>query len=467
MDSQKKMLSSIPQVDLLMRQPLLMQAQTRYGKAQVTAVIRSYLQDLRVQLIKGEKKSVPTTDELCRAIHMQLERKEKPALFRVINATGVALHTNLGRAPLAESAIQAVTTAAKYCNLEYDVEHGGRGSRNDLVEPLLCEICGCEAAMVVNNNAAALLLALSTFSFGKEIPVSRGELVEIGDSFRIPEIMAQSGGTLAEVGTTNKTRLNDYEMVLNTKDVGLLLKVHTSNYRVVGFTESVSVRDLSALAKKHGVPLLMDLGSGALLESSEYPFNEPTVPQTLRDGADLVCFSGDKLMGGPQAGVLVGKRELIRKMRKNPLARALRIDKLSLAALEATLRLYRDPAHAKQNVPVLRMLCASKQELLEKANTLSQLLVQSAARAQFAVLQVSRPVGGGSAPDQELESFAVAVLPETMSVSALEERLRYAPVPIIARIADGRLLLDIATLTTDDFATIVDQIAAIGKESAQ
>lgn len=466
MDLQKKLLSSIPQVDLLMRQPLLKQAEKRYGRAQVLAVTRAQLDALRAALLKGDCKTAPSTEELCRAIDHQLERQEKPALFRVLNATGVALHTNLGRAPLADEAVKAIeAVAAGYCNLEYDVENGGRGSRNHLVEPLLCEICGSEAAMVVNNNAAALLLALSTLSFGKEIPVSRGELVEIGDSFRLPDIMAQSGGTLVEVGTTNKTRLSDYEDVLQSKNTGLVLKVHTSNYRVVGFTDGVGVSELSRLAKSYSVPLVVDLGSGAMLEAPEYPFaDEPTVPQTLRDGADLVCFSTDKLLGGPQAGILLGGRELIDRMRRNPLARALRIDKLSLAALEATLRCYRDPARAKRCVPVLRMLCASGQELREKADTLCQILGQSAAGAEFAVLPVKRPVGGGSAPGQELDSFAVSVLPATMPVSVLEERLRHAEVPIIARIASGRLLFDISTLAAADFPYIVNQTAQLLKE---
>lgn len=468
MDSRKNRLRTIPQVDFLIRQPQLMQAQTHFGSTRVVSAARAYLQHLRKQLLQETDREVPSLKSICKAVLDQLEQLEKPALYRVINATGVALHTNLGRAPLAKSAIKAVVTAAGCCNLEYDVENGRRGSRNDLVEPLLCEICGCEAAMAVNNNAAALLLALSTLSPGRHVPVSRGELVEIGDSFRVPEIMGQSGAVLTEVGTTNKTKLSDYKTVLNTKPTGLLLKVHTSNYRVVGFTQQVSVRDLSVLAKAHNVPLLVDLGSGAVLEKSQYSFmDEPTVPQILADGADLVCFSGDKLLGGPQAGILLGKRELIEQMRKNPLARALRMDKLSLAALEATLRLYRDPEQAKRELPVLQMLCTSKQELREKANTLLLLLKHSDAHAQFSVLAVSRPVGGGAAPCQELDSFAVAVMPQTMSVTELEQHLRGCVVPIIARISEGRLLLDVSTIETCDFSLIVDQIAKIGKESAQ
>lgn len=468
MDSRKNRLSMIPQVDFLIRQPQLMQAQTRFGRPRVVSAARTYLEQLRRQLLRETDRGVPTVESICKAVFNQLEQLEKPALYRVINATGVALHTNLGRAPLAQSAIEAVVTAAGCCNLEYDVENGQRGSRNHLVEPLLCEICGCEAAMAVNNNAAALLLALSTLSPRRHVPVSRGELVEIGDSFRVPEIMAQSGAVLTEVGTTNKTKRSDYEMVLNTEPTGLLLKVHTSNYRVVGFTQQVSAKDLSVLAKAHQVPLLVDLGSGAVLEKSQYPFaDEPTVPQILADGADLVCFSGDKLLGGPQAGILLGKRELIEQMRRNPLARALRMDKLSLAALEATLRLYRDPAQAKRELPVLRMLCASKQELHEKANALLALLNQSNAPAEISVLAVTRPVGGGAAPGQELDSFAVALLPQTMSLAQLEQHLRGCAVPIIARISEGRLLLDVSTIEICDFPLIVDQIAQIGKESVE
>lgn len=463
MEPDKRILRLIPQVDLLVREPSMEHAAVRYGRERVLRAARAELNSLRAALLEGSTSTVPAAKELCIAVCTRLEREGKPSLRRVLNATGVALHTNLGRAPLADEAVKAVASAAAgYCNLEYDLERGVRGSRNSLLEPLLCELCGCEAAMVVNNNAAALLLALFVLSPGKKIPVSRGELVEIGDSFRLPDIMAQSGGILSEVGTTNKTRLRDYEEVLQSGDAGILLKVHTSNYRITGFTESVSVPELAGLAKAYEVPLLVDLGSGALLEETDYPFaGEPTVPQTLRDGSNLVCFSADKLLGGPQAGILLGDRDLIARMRKSPLARALRIDKLSLAALEATLRLYRDPMNAKNCIPALRMLNAAGWELREKGERLLALLQNECVSAAFSLLPQKRPVGGGSAPGQELDSYAVGIVPEELSVKELENRLRHAAVPIIARIADGRLLLDVSTLEETDFVLATGQVAEI------
>ncbi len=463
MEPDQNILRLIPQVDLLMREPSMEDLIAGYGRERVLHAARAEQNSLRAALLEGTISAVPAVGELCKMVCSRLEREGKPSLCRVLNATGVALHTNLGRAPLADAAVKAVAAAAGgYCNLEYDLEQGVRGSRNSLVEPLLCELCGCEAAMVVNNNAAALLLALSVLSPGKKIPVSRGELVEIGDSFRMPDIMAQSGGILTEVGTTNKTRLRDYEEVLQSGNAGVLLKVHTSNYRVMGFTESVSVPKLAGLAKTYEVPLLVDLGSGALLEETEYPFTgEPTVPRTLRDGANLVCFSADKLLGGPQAGILLGNRELIARMRRSPLARALRIDKLSLAALEATLLLYRDPANAKNRIPALRMLNASGKELREKGGRLLALLQNRCASAAFSLLPQKRPVGGGSAPGQELDSYAVGIVPMGMSVAELENRLRHAAVPIVARIADGHLLLDVSTLEETDFELAVQQTAEI------
>ncbi|MBE6907965.1 MAG: L-seryl-tRNA(Sec) selenium transferase [Ruminococcaceae bacterium] len=469
MELDQNVLRLIPQVDLLMREPSMEHAAARYGRERVLHAARAQLNSLRAALLEGSTSTVPAAEELCETVCSRLEREEKPSLRRVLNATGVALHTNLGRAPLAEAAVKAVAAAAEgYCNLEYDLERGVRGSRNSLLEPLLCQLCGCEAAMAVNNNAAALLLALSVLSPGKKIPVSRGELVEIGDSFRLPDIMAQSGGILTEVGTTNKTRLRDYEEVLQSGDVGILLKVHTSNYRITGFTESVSVPELEGLARTYGVPLLVDLGSGALLEETDYPFTgEPTVPQTLRDGANLVCFSADKLLGGPQAGILLGDRRLISWMRKSPLARALRIDKLSLAALEATLLLYRDPANARNCIPALRMLNATGGELREKGGRLLALLQNECVSAAFSLLPQKRPVGGGSAPGQELDSYAVGIFPVGMSVAELENRLRHAAVPIVARISDGHLLLDVSTLEEPDFGLVVQQTTQIldGKRS--
>ena len=417
------------------------------------------LDSLRAGLLAGEVREIPSMEALEKQTVEALKKARESGLRRVINATGVALHTNLGRAPLAEKALKALEAAAGYLNLEYDLPSGERGSRGTFVEPLLCALCGSEAALVVNNNAAALLLALSTFSKGKEIVVSRGELVEIGDGFRIPDIMAESGGTLCEVGSTNKTRLSDYENAIN-EQTGMLLKVHTSNYRVIGFSSSVQVRELAALGAKHNLPVLADLGSGAVLEASEYPFSgEPTVPQTLRDGADLVCFSGDKLLGGPQAGILLGKKELIARMKRHPLARALRIDKLSLAALEATLRLYENPKRAKEEIPVLASLSAVSESLRRQAQALCREIVESGADCGTRVVPQQRPVGGGAAPGQLLDGFAVAVCPHRCAVEQLEALLRNANPPVIARIFDGELLFDPATISESDFEAVAAALA--------
>ncbi|MEM1484204.1 L-seryl-tRNA(Sec) selenium transferase [Oscillospiraceae bacterium PP1C4] len=460
MDLQQALLRAIPQVDELLHAPELEDAANLQGRAAVLGAVRAELDALRASILCGNIRTNPPHAFLVEAALKRLEQDSAPKLRRVLNATGVALHTNLGRAPLASCALEAIqAVAGGYSNLEYDLEAGARGSRNTHIERLLCTLCGCEAALVVNNNAAAVLLALATFARGKDILVSRGELVEIGDSFRIPDIMEQSGGRLVEVGTTNKTHLRDYESALKGGNIGVLLKVHTSNFRIVGFTEAVSVRELSELGKVYKVPTLVDLGSGALMEVSVYPFtDEPTVPQMLREGADLVCFSGDKLLGGPQAGILLGRRTLIDQMRKNPLARALRIDKLSLAALEATLRLYQNPLQAKEQIPVLRMLCAGVETLRIRTEQLYGQILQSGAACEVQMISQSRPVGGGSVPAQELDGFVIALKPHHISVGELESRLRYAAVPIVARIASDRLLLDVSTLEDKDFSLITDEI---------
>ena len=459
MDEKRALLQKIPQVDLLLRREAVREACESFGHTAVRKAVRQVLDSLRAGLLAGEVREIPSMEALEKQTVEALKKARESGLRRVINATGVALHTNLGRAPLAEKALKALEAAAGYLNLEYDLSSGERGSRGTFVEPLLCALCGSEAALVVNNNAAALLLALSTFSKGREIVVSRGELVEIGDGFRIPDIMAESGGTLCEVGSTNKTRLSDYENAIN-EQTGMLLKVHTSNYRVIGFSASVQVRELAALGAKHNLPVLADLGSGAVLEASEYPFSgEPTVPQTLRDGADLVCFSGDKLLGGPQAGILLGKKELIARMKRHPLARALRIDKLSLAALEATLRLYENPKRAKEEIPVLASLSAVSESLRRQAQALCREIVESGADCGTRVVPQQRPVGGGAAPGQLLDGFAVAVCPHRCAVEQLEALLRNANPPVIARIFDGELLFDPATISESDFEAVAAALA--------
>ncbi len=364
-------LKKIPSMTLLVEEPefekLLSQASRKY----LVEVIREVLAEKRKVILSGHEPDLdlPT---LWREVEMKLEAKGAYHLRRVINGTGVVIHTNLGRSLLAAQALEQIqTTAQFYSNLEFDLEAGQRGSRYSHVEDLLIELTGAEAALVVNNNAAAVLLSLDTLAKGKEVIVSRGQLVEIGGSFRIPEVMTRSGAFLREVGTTNKTHLRDYEAVL-TEQTALLLKVHTSNYRIVGFTAEVPLEDLVALGQRHNIPVMEDLGSGSFIDVSKFGLEkEPTVVEVVRAGADVVTFSGDKLLGGPQAGIIVGRKNYIQALRSNPLNRALRIDKLTLAALEATLKLYRNEEQALRDIPTLAQLSISLRELQERAKSLS------------------------------------------------------------------------------------------------
>jgi L-seryl-tRNA(Ser) seleniumtransferase len=369
----------------------------------------------------------------------QLRSLRDAHLRRAINATGVVVHTNLGRAPLAEAALdEIVRTAAGYSNLEYDLDSGARGSRQDHVAGILRRLTGAEAALVVNNNAAAVMLALAALAEGREVLVSRGELIEIGDGFRIPDVLARSGAILHEVGTTNRTRASDYERAVGP-ETALLLRVHQSNFRVLGFTEQPSVKELAAVARRHDLPLVDDLGSGAF-----FPFeDEPSAQDSLAAGADLACFSGDKLLGGPQAGVIVGRADLVERLRRHPLQRALRADKLTLAALEGTLRLYLDPVRAAREIPVLRMLGDDVRSVRARAERL-------AALTGGEVEETVGRVGGGALPLAELPSFACAVAEE------LARPLRLGDPPVVGVVRDGRLLLDCRTLTDAE----VEEVAA-------
>jgi L-seryl-tRNA(Ser) seleniumtransferase len=366
--------------------------------------------------------------------------REAPRLRRVINATGVIVHTNLGRAPLPAAALDAIAEAAAgYSNLEYDLDAGARGSRHAHIEQLLCELTGAEAAMAVNNCASAVLLAAAALAAGRDIVVSRGQLVEIGGSFRVPDVVAQSGARLVEVGTTNRTRLGDYEAAIGA-DTGAIMRAHQSNFRTVGFVEEVGIEELCGL----GVPVIDDVGSGALAERVPELADEPPVRRSVAAGAAVVCFSGDKLLGGPQAGLMVGTRAAIERCRRHPLARALRIDKLSLAALEATLRIYRDPARALREIPVLRMLTAGDEELQARAEAMC------AAIDGADVIRAAAKVGGGALPLLELEGPVCAVDPGALGADELARRLRASDPPVIGRVRDGWLVLDPRTLSDDE-----------------
>ena len=379
-------------------------------------------------------------------IGARLRRMQSPGLKKVLNGTGTILHTNLGRAPLGkEAASRVLETVSGYCNLEYDLEDGCRGERCGQIENILCEITGAEAAVAVNNNAAALLLILCTLAQGGEVIVSRGELVEIGGQFRIPDVMKQSGAGLVEVGTTNRTRLSDYETAV-TETTKAILKVHTSNYRIIGFTEETSIEQLAPLREKYGILLIEDLGSGALLDLTKYGLpGEPNVQDALRRGADIVCFSGDKLLGGPQAGIIAGKKEYIEKMRSNPLFRALRIDKITAAFLETILLEYRSMERALVRIPTLRMLTQNEKEIAEDAAELKILLEQAAFDAEIALYPCRSKVGGGALPVTELPSMAVGIRPSKISAETLSRRLRRLPIPVVTRIEDENVLVDART----------------------
>ena len=452
------LLRQIPKMDDLLARPDI--AALLPGAADAA---REVLARLRSAILAGECDKLPANDEIAAMIAAQVQRENTPSLRRLINATGVILHTNLGRAPLARCAIDAVSSVAgSYSTLEYSAELGERGNRHSHVSGLLARLTGAEDALVVNNNAAAVLLMLAALAQGREVIVSRGELVEIGGSFRIPEVMEQSGCILREVGATNRTRVSDYQAAIHPEKTGALLKAHTSNYKILGFTQEVSVTELAALSAEHDLPFLYDLGSGPLLPLGIS--DEPHAAQCVAGGADVVCFSGDKLLGGPQAGIIVGKRVYLERMKKHPLLRALRIDKLTLAALEATLRLYLHPERARREIPTLRMLGASHQELRNAAERIAVLL--EPVSDMIEVSDDFGQVGGGCAPTQQLPSAVVAISPRGVSVDELERRLRGSSPGIIARIAKDRLLIDPRTVDESDFEYIAQQVIAALKEGA-
>ncbi len=442
----------IPSVDQLLARPLLADLTGRAGRPLVLDATRRVLAALRAELAgttaaPGELSGhADIAGELERRIILEVEDWLRPSLRPVINATGVVLHTNLGRAPLSAEALDRVREAAAgYSNLEYDLEAGARGKRDAHTARLLAHLLGAEAAIVVNNNAAAVLLVLHELARDGEVIVSRGELIEIGDGFRIPEIMAASGARLREVGTTNRTRLVDYERAIGA-ETRLLLRVHPSNFRVVGFTDRPSLEELVALGARSGLPVYEDLGSGCLLDLAGAGVGEPVARSSLAAGVPLVSFSGDKLLGGPQAGIIAGKKEFVARVRRNPLFRALRVDKLTIAALEATLRAYlRDAA---DDVPILRMIRAPAGEIRRRAAAFAALLASASPAAQIEIVEGNSVVGGGSTPGQSLPGWLVAVRATRHSAAALEERLRRPPggVPVVARIAEDRLVLDLRTV---------------------
>lgn len=464
MNKKQEALCSIPSVDELIKLHEIQELSLKYPRSVVVDCIREYLSEYRslVLSLNDEDlgRAISTQEALLEGIIAKIHKTMKNKLVNVINATGVVLHTNLGRAVLSERIKESLwSIACSYSNLEFELETGKRGSRYSHVEDIICKLTGAESAMVVNNNAAAVMLVLSTMAKDKEVVVSRGQLVEIGGSFRIPDVMSQSGAVLKEVGATNKTHLFDYEMAFNEKTAALM-KVHTSNYRILGFTKEVESEELVELGKKLNIPVIEDLGSGVLLDLQKFglPY-EPTVQNAVKAGMDVVTFSGDKMLGGPQAGIIIGKKRYVEAMRKNPLTRALRIDKLTLAALETTLKLYLDEEAAIKEIPVLRMLTISKEELNKKAESLyNKLMIKLDDKCSIDIIDEFSEVGGGSMPMHRMPTRAVSVVTPNLSIDRLEEALRNYSTPIVARINKDRLIIDVRTVFEDELDIIVEAL---------
>ncbi len=452
--------SQIPSIDALLASPGAERLLEDTGRSQLADAFRDAVVKMRRAIEREDIEIVELVDDLkwyTEHAAQVLIRARIPGLRRVINSTGVVLHTNLGRAPLADEALQAMRHAATYSNLEFNLHEGVRGSRYTHCVDLLCELTGAEDALVSNNAAGALVLAISTVGLGKSVAVSRGELVEIGGGFRIPDVLERSGASLVEVGSTNRTRSADYESAAARGEVTAILKVHRSNFRITGFTEEVSVSQLVSIGESHGIPVVHDLGSGLMLRGAKLDLpDEPMASDSIAAGADAVVVSGDKLLGGPQAGIIVGRREMIERMRRNPLCRALRVDKVTLAGLEATLRLYRDPVSVIERIPTLRMLALKPEALKETAETLASHL--KIAKVPCEVVPTKGAVGGGTYPGVELDSWAVE-LTWPHGAGILSDALRAGDTPVVGRIIDEKLRLDVRTLLPGELTSVVTQVA--------
>ncbi|MCU0538448.1 MAG: L-seryl-tRNA(Sec) selenium transferase [Desulfobacterales bacterium] len=465
-DRQKERLRELPAVDHVLDLAKADPAFELIPASVLVGAARSVIAEARGRILNeaGPDPEADLTDAAILArVKEGVRRAMQPNLRRVVNATGVVIHTNLGRSLLAAEAVEhLLAVAGRYSNLEYDLQAGRRGSRYAAVRNLLCEITGAEDAMVVNNNAGAVLISLETLARGRKVIVSRGDLVEIGGSFRIPDVMTKSGALLKEVGTTNRTHLRDYEEAIDA-ETALLLKVHWSNYSIIGFTAQVPLKELVALGARHGLPVMEDLGSGTFVDFSRYGLlKEPTVQASVASGADVVTFSGDKLLGGPQAGIIVGRRSMVESIRKNPINRALRIDKLTLAALEGTLRLYRDEARAVRAIPTLRMLSEPEEAIAARAAELAERLAALAdSRLTIEAARLPSKAGGGSLPLLELPSRCLKLRITGLSANALELALRRNDPPIIGRIEDEAFVVDLRTVQEEEPAVIAAALASL------
>jgi L-seryl-tRNA(Ser) seleniumtransferase len=456
----QKILSTLPSVDELLKSPAGGRWLLQFKRKIVIEAIREVVSAKRKKILEGRSDEW-TPESLDRDILEHIKRLSSYSLLPVINATGIVIHTNLGRAVLSEKALENVLEAGRgYTNLEYDLAAGARGKRHVHTKRLLREISGAEDGFIVNNNAAAVLLCLNTLAKGREVIVSRGELVEIGGSFRVPDVMAASGALLKEVGTTNKTHLHDYSRAIS-ENTALILKVHQSNYKIIGFTDDVPISDLVLLGKRHRIPVMYDLGSGCLIDMKPYGVHdEPSVQEVVKAGVDIVTFSGDKLLGGPQAGIVAGRKEYVESIQKNPVARAVRVDKLTIAAFEATLMEYLDMEGARKAVPVLAMLFQSPEELRSRANKIAAGLRKALGKEKVDVVKDSSKAGGGSLPEMDFPTFAVSLRPSGISVNELESRLRNRPTPVIARIKDQALLLDARTIRNQEIGEVVRAVSS-------
>ena len=462
--NKKELFKMLPSVDEVLSQKEIEELIEKYPRSIVLESIREVIDKNRqtIVAIKTEEEAEKFSLTIEKVIE-ETERKARDnyalSLKKVINGTGTVLHTNLGRSLISEKIKDEIWTAAsRYSNLEYDLEKGERGSRYVHLTDMIKRLTGAEDVLVVNNNAAAVMLVLSTMAKGGEAIVSRGELVEVGGSFRIPSVMALSGADLVEIGATNKTHLKDYEEAI-TENTRALMKVHTSNYRIMGFTESISVAELVELGKKHNLPVIEDLGSGVFIDLSKYGLEyEPTVLDSIHRGADIVTFSGDKMLGGAQAGIIVGKKKYISAMKKNQLTRALRVDKLTICALEATLRMYLDEEEAVKNIPTLNMITMPMEELERKANLLYAEIEKLNLDADVHIEECLSQVGGGSMPLETMKSRGIAITPNNMNVSTLERKLRLSDSHIIARVYDNKYVLDVRTIFEDEFVDVANEL---------
>lgn len=457
---------NIPKVDVLLENPQIVKLIEKYHRDVIVDIIREEINKLRTFIKENDDISLieEKTSQLVENITKSTEKIYSYNLRKVINGSGTILHTNLGRAIISKKHANYLSeVVTNYSNLEYNLEEGKRGERYSHFEKLICKITGAEAAMAVNNNAAAVMLVLSSMAKEKEVIVSRGELVEIGGKFRIPDVMKSSNAHLVEVGTTNKTHLEDYSDAI-TENTGALLKVHTSNFKILGFTESVSLEELSKLSKEKDIPIIEDIGSGVLIDLSKYGLKyEPTVQDSIKAGVDVVSFSGDKLLGGPQAGIIVGKKKYIDKMKKNPLTRAFRIDKFTATVLEMIFHEYLNEENAIKNIPVLSLITKDIKEIEESAKKLYEKLSNLKDAADIKVEDTLSQIGGGSLPTEKIKSKCISIVPKNISTASLEEQLRLNENPVVARISDDKLIIDMRCILEDEIEILAEKIINILK----